>query len=223
LSSSWVNDTATVLRKEALSEVRGKHGVFTTLLFAVMTVTALGVASARGNPTPTLAAGMLWVALLFAAITGLSRTFILEEEQGTGDLLRTWSQPGPVFWGKSLYNFLLLIVVAAVVIPMFVLFLGVRVVDFGLMLSALVFGCAALTAAISLCGALASRSSSRGALAGVISIPVLIPVVMIGVGAIRVAFGDAGSEGWSSVAGLAGIALVFGSAGPYLFAAVWRQ
>ena len=223
MNCGWAAETCAVFRKEALSEIRGRHGLYTTLLFAVMTVTALGFASARGNPGPTLAAGMLWVAMLFAAITGLARTFILEEEQGTGDLLRLWGKPGPVFWGKLLYNLLLLVIVAAVVVPLFTLFVGAEVSDPGLLLAGLASGCAALAAAISMCGALVCRSSSRAVLSGVISVPVLLPVVLLGIGALRIAFGDAGSEGWESVAGLAGLAVAFGAAGPYLFAAVWKQ
>jgi ABC-type transport system involved in cytochrome c biogenesis permease component len=84
-------------------------------------------------------------------------------------------------------------------------------------------GCVALAVAIGFCGALVSRSKSRATLAGVISIPVLLPVVLLGVGALRVAFGDQSSLGWTSIIGLAGLATAFAAAGPYLYAAVWKQ
>ncbi|MDQ2985942.1 MAG: heme exporter protein CcmB [Armatimonadota bacterium] len=214
---------AAVLRKETLSELRGKHGLFTSLLFAVMTVSALGMAAAKSPPTPTLAAGMLWVALLFAGVVGVARTFIVEEEQGTGDLLRLWARPEPVFWGKTFYNLGLILVVALVVLPLFVLFVGVSIASVGLLLAGLLSGCAALATAIGFCGSLVARSNSRSALAGVISVPVLLPVVLLGVGALRVAFGDPSSLGWTSVLGLAGLATAFAAAGPYLYAAVWKQ
>jgi heme exporter protein B len=188
-----------------------------------MTMSALGIAAARVEPEPALAAGMFWVALLFAAIVGVARTFVIEEEQGTGDLLRLWADPHSVFWGKTLFNLALILVVALVVLPLFILFVGVSVTQPGLLVAALAAGTAALATAIGLCGALVSRSKSRAALAGVISVPVLLPVVLIGVGALRVAFGDAGSGGWTAVAGLAGLATAFAAAGPYLYAAVWKQ
>lgn len=216
-------EAAAVLRKETLSELRGKHGLVTSLLFAVMTVSALGMAAAKSPPSPTLAAGMLWVALLFAGVVGVARTFIVEEEQGTGDLLRLWARPEPVFWGKTLYNFGLILLVALVVLPLFVLFVGVSIASVGLLLAGLLSGCAALATAIGFCGSLVARSNSRAALAGVISVPVLLPVVLLGVGALRVAFGEPGSLGWTSVLGLAGLATAFAAAGPYLYAAVWKQ
>lgn len=212
-----------MVRKEALVELRGRHGLYTSLLFAIMTTTAMGVASARSSLSPSMAAGMFWVALLFAGITGLARTFVLEEEQGTGDLLRLWSAPEPVFLGKLIYNFLLLLAVSAVVAPLFVLFTGIEIEKLGLMAIALLAGCAALASGVSLCGALVARSKSRGALAGVISIPVLLPVVLIGVGATRIAFGDPGTSGLISVFGLAGLAISFAASGPLLYAAVWKQ
>ena len=222
-NSHWVNETVAVFRKEVLSELRGKHGLFTSLLFAVMTVSALGMSVARSAPPPTVAAGMFWVALLFAAIVGVSRTFIIEEEQGTGDLLRLWALPSPVFWGKTIYNLLLILIVAAIVMPLFILFLGVATADWLLLICGIVSGGFALAFAIGLCGALVSRSNSRAALAGVISIPVLLPVVLLGVGALRIAFGDPGSSGWTSVLGLFGLSTAFGAVGPILYSAVWKQ
>ncbi|MEO7453856.1 MAG: heme exporter protein CcmB [Fimbriimonadales bacterium] len=223
MNSSWVREASAVLRKEIASELRGKHGLVTSLLFAVMTVSALGIAAAKSPPTPTLAAGMLWVALLFAAVVGVARTFLIEEEQGTGDLLRLWANPSPVFWGKTFYNLALIALVAIVVMPLFALFVGVQVVDFGMLFAGLGAGCAALGVAIGFCGSLVSRSKSQAALAGVISIPVLLPVVLLGVGALRVAFGDPSSLGWTSILGLAGLATAFAAAGPHLYAAVWKQ
>lgn len=223
MNSAWAREIVAVFNKEVASEVRGKHGLVTSLLFAVMTVSALGMAAAKSPPTPTLAAGMLWVALLFAAIVGVARTFIIEDEQGTGDLLRLWARPEPVFWGKTIYNLALIGIVAMVVLPLFILFVGVAIENMALLLAGLVAGCAALATAIGFCGSLVSRSKSKGALAGVISIPVLLPVVLLGVGALREAFGDPGSLGWTSVLGLAGLATAFAATGPYLYAAVWKQ
>ncbi|MCH8275596.1 MAG: heme exporter protein CcmB [Armatimonadetes bacterium] len=223
MKSDWTAETFAVLRKEAITELRGRYGLYATLLFSVMAVTAIGLASASTEPSPALAAGMFWVALLFAAVTGLARTFLLEEEQGTGDLLRLWAKPGPVFWGKLIYNFVLILVVSVILVPLFVLFVGVSVANWGLLVVALLAGCAALSSGISVCGALAARARGRSVLTGVLSIPVLFSVVLLGVGAVSVAFGALVAGGWPSVAGLAGISLVFLAAGPYLFAGVWKQ
>ncbi|MCW5947042.1 MAG: heme exporter protein CcmB [Fimbriimonadales bacterium] len=223
LSLGWGAEVAAVVRKEFRVELRGRVGLYSTLVFAVGAVTALGLASVRGEPSPSLAAGLLWVAMLFACVVGLARTFLAEEEQGTGDLLRLIANPGPVFWGKAIFNFLLIVAVAGLVVPLFVLFVRVQVADVGLLVCGTLCGCAGLAAVLSMCGALASRATGRGLLTGVISLPLLLPVLAAGITALRGAFGDSVSESWGAVASLAGMAAAFFAIGPYLYAAVWKQ
>lgn len=222
MSSSWTEATA-VLKKEAVSEFRGKHGLFTTLLFGVVTVAALSIGTAKISLSPTVSAALLIVALLFAAITGLARTFVLEEESGTGDLLRLLARPEPVFIGKLVYNLLLLWTLALLLATAYVFFSGIPVMDIALFAAGLAAASAALAAAVSFCGAIVAGARSHAALAGVISVPILLPVVLIAVGALRIAFGEPGESGWTSVLGLLGLAVGFSAVGPHLYAATWKR
>lgn len=216
-----------ILWKEAASELRTRTGLFASALFAVLATTAIGFSSIHESPTPTMAAALLWVVLAFAAVTGLTRAFVLEEDQKTADLLRLWSSPEPIFWGKLTYNFLLLVFLAAIVVPLHIMFTGVEVRHPGLLMTALATGCVALSSGVTFCGALISRSSSRGAVAGVICLPVLLPVILAGMGALRVSFGDlaegAARTGWTSVASLVALSAAFLGIGRQLFAFIWEE
>ena len=77
-----------IFLKEVRSEMRTKSGLTTTVLFSLFTVVTISLATFDLQISPQLGAGLLCVALLFAAIVALPRTLIIEEEQGTGDLLR---------------------------------------------------------------------------------------------------------------------------------------
>lgn len=222
-SSSWASEVGAVFQKELRIELRGKVGLYSTLLFAVGAVTALGIASINTEPSPSLSAGLLWVTLLFACVVGLARTFLLEEEHGTGDLLRLLARPGPVFWGKAIFNLVLLVAVALVIVPAFVMFVNVNVASVPLLVAGSLCGSAGLAAVVSMCGALASRAQSRGLLAGVISLPLLLPVLAAGTSALRGAFGDPPEESWRAVLSLCGMAVAFFAIGPYLYAAIWKQ
>lgn len=222
-NSNWANEVAAVIRKELRIELRGKVGLFSTFLFAVGAVTALGIASINSDPSPALSAGLLWLALLFACVVALARTFLLEEEQGTGDLLRLLAKPGPVFWGKAIFNFILLIAVAIVIVPAFLLLVNVTVASVALLIAGSLCGVAGLAAVVSMCGALASRAQGKGLLAGVISLPLLLPVLTAGITALRGAFGDPPDESWRAVLSLMGMAAAFFAIGPYLYAAIWKQ
>ncbi|GIV03059.1 MAG: hypothetical protein KatS3mg015_1889 [Fimbriimonadales bacterium] len=212
-----------VLRKETLSELRGKHGLYLAFLTAFVSAVAIGLAASIEKPPPSVAAALVELTLLFTAVHATTRTFLLEEEQGTGDLLRTLGNPVAVYLGKMTYNLLLLLFVAALALPVVLLLTGFSVVNAPLFLSSVGFGCMGLAAAISFCGALASRSRGGATAAGVISLPILLPWVWMGLNAFRVAFGDVAPRPWASCIGLLGLAMVFGAAGPWLYAIIWRK
>jgi len=212
-----------VVRKEALAELRGKHGLYLAFLTAFVSAVAIGLAASLQKPPPAVAAALVELTLLFTAIQATARTFLLEEEQGTGDLLRTLGSPGAIYLGKATYNLLLLLLVALLALPLVLLLTGFRVVDVPLFLASVLFGCMGLAAAVSFCGALASRSRGGATAAGVISLPILLPWAWMGLGAFRGALGDAAPRAWESCIGLLGIAMVFAAAGPVLYAMIWKK
>lgn len=223
MKSSFLRQWFSILRKELLTEWRGRYGLYASILFAVMAVTAIAIGTIGASLNARVSAGVLWVTLLFAGIVGLSRTMLREEEQKTADLLRLLAPPSPIFWGKAVYNFLLLILVSIVTMGLFLLFVDIHISD-GLLLSmSLLVGNTALAIAITLCGAISAKARAPALLSGVISIPVVFVVILFGISALRPAFDPLLSGGWSSIAGLIGLTLLFGAIGPYLFATVWRS
>src|SRR4051794_37721914 len=104
LNSNWRVEIGAVFRKEWLNESRTRSGLISSLLFSVVAVVAIALATFGKTPDPTIAAGLLWVTLLFSSILALPRSFIGEEETGTADLLRLLARPHVVFWGKALFN-----------------------------------------------------------------------------------------------------------------------
>src|SRR5437763_14502801 len=109
MNSSWSREIKAILRKEIASEIRTKSGLATVGLFSLAAVVAVAFAAFNLTIGGSLASGLLWVTLLFTAAVALPRTFVSEEEQGTGDLLRLMARPEAVFWGKALYNLLLML------------------------------------------------------------------------------------------------------------------
>jgi heme exporter protein CcmB len=218
------SEALAMLGKDLAVEWRSRHGVTTAVLFAAMTVVALALATAGAPLQPDAQAGLLWVGLIFAGVTALARGFVVEEEQGTADLLRLTARPSAVLAGKMLFHFVLLMVAELVLVPLSLLLLSIHVADwlvFGLALAAASLG---LAVCVTISGALVARASSRGALVGVLSLPVLVPLIGMAVLATKAALGaaDPGS-GWTSVAGMLGWTLAIGAAGFWLFEAVWKE
>ena len=74
-----------LLRKELLVELRTLESVPGMSLFAVTTFVVFHFALNRSSVEGDLAAGILWVTLLFAAILGVNRLFVADADQGGFD------------------------------------------------------------------------------------------------------------------------------------------
>lgn len=221
---SWISEIKAVFSKEWLTETRSRAGLISAGLFSLASVVAVWFASFGFKLQGGLAAGLLWVTLLFASVVALPRVLLSEEETGTGDLLRQWARPVAVFWGKALFNSLQMILTAFALSVVFLMLADLNIQHPWLFAASLVAGCAALAAGTTLCGALAAQAPNRAALSVAVSVPFLLPMVALGVSAVRVSLGQGSLEG--GVQGLVGLscyALAAFAGGPHLFAAVWRR
>jgi heme exporter protein B len=224
MNSNWSSEILALIRKEVLSENRNRSAAYTALMLSITTVFTLAFAFFGREMSGEGSAGMLWAALLFAGVGTLTRVFVGEEEQGTGDLLRLWARPHAVYWGKALFGLLQMVLTAALVSLLFLLLTGVEVANPGLLALSLLGGAAALAGTITLASALIAKGSNRGALAGVVALPLLLPLVALGVSAGRSAFdGFALAGGWASCAGIWLYTSAVFSVAPHIFAAIWRE
>lgn len=170
-----------------------------------------------------IAAGLLTLALLFAASVTLPRLFVLEDEQGTLDLLRLVSRPEAAWLGKLLFGLVQMGLTALFLGTLFVALTGVALPNpiwlvIGLLLEALT-----LSAAIAVTGVLVAGASNRWLLSSVLALPLLLPQVTLSMGVLRYAFG----QGTESVAaqnaiGLMLYAVAALSFGPTLARLLWQ-
>ncbi|MBI1757062.1 MAG: heme exporter protein CcmB [Fimbriimonas ginsengisoli] len=221
MTNPWRREIGAVFAKELAVELRSKAGLMTAGLFGLSAVVAIAMASFNQNVSPTLAAGLIWVVLIFASAVALPRAFLVEEEQATADLLRMIARPHAVFWGKALFNLAQMLVIGLVTSGLYLLFSARPTPQPGLFVLTIALGCAALAGTVTLCGALVAQAANRASLAGAVSVPLLIPLAALGVAALRTALGDPGA-GEQAAAGLAGYAAVTLAVGPHLYAAVWK-
>jgi heme exporter protein B len=223
LRASWA-----VFKKDLRSELRTRYALNAVLLFAVSTVVALslgmGPLTASRNPDlPLIQAALLWVAVLFAAFTGLARAFVQEEEARTAAALRLAARPAAVYLGKLLFNLALLLLLVLITTLLFVVLLRVRVGDPLALAALLLAGSLGLVAATTLIAAIIARASVRGALFAVLSFPLLTPLLVT---AIRGTANALEGRGWDAAAAplqvLLAYALALFVASLFLFGSVWE-
>lgn len=222
-SGSWITEIKAVFLKEVHSEYRSQSGLLTAGLFGLVAVVAIAMAGFGMEIGGTLAAGLLWVALMFAAAIAMPRTFLIEEELGTGDLLRLWARPHSVYWGKVLFNCALMSIQGLLLAGLYLLFTERKAVQPGLFFVNVFLGSLALSSAVTLCGALAGRAANRSALAAAIAVPLVLPLASLGVSAMRTTLEASTSSGVPYTVALAGYVATLLAIGPYLYAAVWKS
>lgn len=223
LTAAWA-----VFRKDVRSELRTRYALNAILLFAVSTVVAMSLGMgpltiSRNADLPIIHAALLWVAILFAAFTGLARAFVHEEEARTAAALRLSARPTAVFLGKLLFNLALLLLLVAVTTVLFVMMLRVQVGNPGLLAALLLAGSLGLVAATTLIAAIIARASVKGALFAVLSFPLLAPLLVV---AIQGSANALAGRGWESGVGalqvLAGYTIALFTASLFLFNSVWE-
>ncbi len=187
-----------LLRKDLLAELRTFESIPAMTLFAVTTFVLFHFGLDRSSLEGDLAAGVLWVTLLFAAVLGQNRLFVAEQEQGgfDGFLLAPVDRTA-LFVAKALALFAFLVVVELVAVPAFgLLLLGPDLLDPlpGLVL-VLLLADAGIAIVGTLVAGLAIRTRARDLIGPLLTLPLLVPVVLAASEATAPLLAQAGAEG----------------------------
>jgi heme exporter protein B len=137
-----------------------------------------------------IAAGLIWMTIIFGGMLGLGRTFSLEEEEGAfqGILLSPIPRDA-IFVGKVVANFIILTVVTALVFAVFALFFGLTFGGHPVALAGVVLlGILGFVAIGTLFSAVSSRTRMGDTLLPILVFPLLIPVIIYGVTATATLF-----------------------------------
>jgi len=137
-----------------------------------------------------IAAGLIWMTIIFGGMLGLGRTFSLEEEEGAfqGILLSPIARDA-IYLGKVVANFLILTVVTALVFGVFALFFGLSFGNHPVALAGVVLlGILGFVAIGTLFSAIASGTSMGDTLLPILVFPLMIPVIIYGVTATTTLF-----------------------------------
>lgn len=172
-----------LLRKELRVELRTLESVPGMSLFAVTTFVVFHFALNRAQADGDLAAGILWVTLLFAAMLGVNRLFVADEEQGGFDaFLLAPVDRTAMLAAKALALALYLVVLELVAVPAFALLLLGPPLSHALpdLIGVLALADLGLAVIGTLVAALAVRTRARDLLGPLLALPLLVPIVIGG-------------------------------------------
>ena len=186
--SSFASVTAATLRKDLRLEWRSKDAINSMLFFALLVVVIFSFAF---NPTAEesrqIAAGLIWVAFLFAAVVALNQTWAREVRNQVLDAYRVSpASPNALFLAKAIGNFIFVTVLEAAMTPLFVVFYGLRALGpaYQLLIVA-VLGTWALVVNGTFFAAVSLRTRAREIMLPLLLFPISVPALMAMVEATR--------------------------------------
>jgi len=215
-----------VLRKDILSEYRTRYAINAILLFGVTTLTVVSFAVGQIGLPADVYAALFWIIIFFSAMSGLAQVFVKEEESKTAIILKLTADPTPVYWGKLIFNFLLLTLLEVIITPLYFVMTDVVLHNAALFFTVLILGSIGLAGATTLIAAIISRASIKGALFAVLSFPILLPLLIGAIGGTKKALGPVEAPfaaASSELQLLVSYAVVMITASVLLFEFVWEE
>jgi len=113
-----------IAAKDLRIEFRSKEKIYSMVLFSLLVMVIFNFAFEPGAEyIKDVAPGILWVAFIFAASLGLSRSFVLEKEEDCmqGLMLSPLDRSG-IYLGKVIGNFIFTMTIELISLPFFAVF-----------------------------------------------------------------------------------------------------
>lgn len=178
--SAYVADVAALARKDLLLELRSRDTVPAMLLFVVSALVVFRFSLPAGS-SDLAAAGLLWIAVVFTALLGLTRAFVAEREQRLMDgLVLAPCDRSAIWLGKGLAVLAFLLLAEAIALPAFALFFAPVTWP---MVAGFLLADLGIASVGTLLAAMAAASRARELLLPLLFLPLAIPIVIGGVGA----------------------------------------
>jgi heme exporter protein B len=186
--SPFSRQVLAVLWKDLRTEARTKERLSAMCFFALLVLLIFNFAlSPEPQARGYAAAGVFWIAVTFAGLFGLSRSFALERENDClMGLLLTPADRGAIYLGKTLANLVTMAIVEIAILPLIAVFLNVTVLDHVLrLLPILILGTVGFAAVGTLFAAMSINTRLQEALLPLLTLPVLVPALISAVESFR--------------------------------------
>jgi heme exporter protein B len=200
-----------VVRRDLTIALRRRSDVFTTLIFFVIVVSLfpLGIGPEL-NTLRLIAPGIVWVGALLASMLALEQIFTADHRDGTLEQMLLSPQPVSLLVaGKVLAHWLVTGVPLVVMAPLLGLQYDLSWAGLKTLMLSLLLGTPALSLIGAIGAALTLGLRSGGVLVALLVLPLYIPVLIFGAGAVEATVSGLGGQAHlSMLAAILVVALV---------------
>lgn len=169
-----------IFYKDFSSELRMRFALNALIMFVIVAVSTILFSLANEKVNQNVYAGMFWVVVFFSAMSGLSRTFVSEEERGTTLILSLIANPVSIFLGKLLFNLVLLFFINSIIAFLYmILFQDFSIQNWYSFFLAFILGNFGIAGSSTIIAAIISKANVKGTLYPVLAFPVLLPLILM--------------------------------------------
>jgi heme exporter protein B len=178
---NYIGHVLAHLRKDLRIEWRSRDSINGMLFFSLLVVVVFSLAF---DPTAAvsrqISGGILWVALLFATVTALNQAWTREQNHQVLEAQRMAPAPASaLFLGKAIANMLFVLVVEAVLAPVFIVFYNLHVLGNAWLLALILpLGTWALVVNGTFFAVLGLRTRNRELLLPLLLLPISLPALL---------------------------------------------
>lgn len=211
--------------KDLNVELRTRYAINALILFALVTLFALGVTFTGARLDFRMHASLIWIMIYFSALQGLSGSFVREEASGTAMALRMYAPANVVFFGKLLHSILILTILVVILMPLYYILMNPAVEMVGMLVVITGLGVIGLSATSTITAAIVSKANVRGALFAILSFPLMLPLLLVAISATGICLGgpDQGTRLADSLKILIGYPVIVTAVSYLLFDYIWNN
>lgn len=181
-AGNYMKAVSAIAWKDLSAELRSRELLSSMLVFSLLVILIFYFAleldvKARNGIT----AGALWVTFAFAGTLGLNRSMAVEKDRGCLDgLLLAPVDRSVIFFGKAISNLVFMLIVEAIVLPVYSVIYNVNLFNLGLIFVTLL-GSIGYIAVGTLLAAMSVQTRTRDVLLPILLFPLVIPILVAAV------------------------------------------
>ena len=181
-NASFLKSIGAIIWKDLAAEMRSRELLTAMLVFALLVILIFNFALDLDATTRKVATpGILWATFAFAGTLGLNRSMALEKDRGCFDgLLLAPVDRSAIYFGKLISNLVFMLIVEAVVLPVYSVLYNTNLFNPGLV-SVILLGSVGYVAVGTLLSSMAVQTRTRDVLLPILLFPVIIPILIAAV------------------------------------------
>src|SRR5512139_2320699 len=179
---SFLRAVFAIVWKDIQAEYRSFELISAMLVFSLLIIIIFNFAlDLDPRMRQSVTAGVLWTTFAFAGTLGLNRSMAVEKDRGCLDgLLLAPVDRSAIYFGKAISNLAFMIIVEAVVLPVYSILYNTNLFDPGL-IGVILLGSIGYVAVGTLLSSMAVQTRTRDVMLPILLFPVIVPVLVAAV------------------------------------------